>query len=319
MKKIIALAVAGAFVAPAFAADVTVGGSATYNYVTDDRATLDDKVEGDDVAINFGATQELDNGMTVTATFNLVDDTTGGLDNQGTNLKVSGAFGTLNIGDVSGAMDAVGDWTDQSPIFGGYRNDGDDMALNYTLPSIIPGVKINASMSPNGANFAGDDPFTTEGEGGTALSLEYTNGAVAVYYGEETYDEAATQEASTSSYGIKYSAGPMYFAVEAGSADNMDQSASLGVAHATAISNKSLDFMGIAGTYSMGATKIGFEKQEVEEKAAAGNTKRVDETTLFVSQDLGNGVSVYAATSSDDGGPADTSVERQAIGIKFAF
>ena len=319
MKKIIAAAVATALVAPAFAADVTVSGTTIFNYITDDRATKGDKVATDDQAITVKATQELSNGMTVTSAFNLVHDGTGNdLDNQGSNLTVAGSFGKLAIGDVSGALDATGDWTDVSPVFGGYALDGDDMNLNLTLPQLVPNLTINVSYSPDGANLAGDEPFKTEGEGGSAYSLTYTAGSFAVYYGAEKYDEAATQEAATQSYGIKYSAGPIYLALEAGSADDIDQTA-FGTAHATNITNKDMKFMGIAGKYAMGDTTFGFEKQEAEEKGSSANTKRLDETTIFVSQSLGNGVDVYAATSTDEGGPSDTDVTRQAVGIKFAF
>jgi predicted porin len=319
MKKIIAAAVATALVAPAFAADVSVSGTTIFNYITDDRATKGDKVATDDQAITVKATQELSNGMTVTSAFNLVHDGTGNdLDNQGSNLAVSGAFGTVAIGDVSGALDATGDWTDVSPIFGGYALDGDDMNMAWTLPTIIPNLTLAVSYSPDGANLAGDEPFSTEGEGGSAYSATYSSGAFAVYFGAEKYDEAATQEAATQSYGIKYTSGPIYVAIEAGSADDIDQTA-FGTAHASNITNKDMKFMGIAGKYSMGDLTLGFEKQEAEEKGASANTKRLDETTIFVSQSLGNGVDVYAATSTDEGGPADTDVTRQAVGIKFAF
>jgi hypothetical protein len=319
MKKIIAAAIATAFVAPVMAADVTVSGTTIFNYITDDRATKGDKVAADDQAITVKASTETDNGFTVTSTFNLVHDgSSNDLDTQGSNLAIGGPFGKLAIGDVSGALDATGDWTDISPVFGGYAMDGDDMAMNWTLPAIVEGLTANVSYSPDGANFAGDDPFITEGEGGSAYSLTYSMGSVAVYYGAEKYDEAATQEAATQSYGVKYSAGPIYVAIEAGSADDIDQS-SFGTAHASNITNKDMKFMGVAGSYAMGSTTLGFEKQEAEEKGSSANTKRLDETTIFVSQSLGGGVTVYAATSTDEGGPSDTDVTRQAVGIKFAF
>jgi len=319
MKKIIAAAVATAFVAPAFAADVTISGKTVFDYITDDRSTAGDKIAANDQAFTVKASQELENGMSVTSTFNLVHDGTGNdLDNQGSNLAVSGSFGKVAIGDVSGALDATGDWTDVSPVFGGYKLDGDDMNLAWTLPTIVPNLTLAVSYSPDGANYAGDEPFKTEGEGGSAYSATYSAGAFAVYFGAEKYDEAATQEAATQSYGVKYTSGPIYVAIEAGSADDIDQTA-FGTAHATNITNKDMKFMGIAGTYSMGDLTLGFEKQEAEEKGSSANTKRLDETTIFVSQSLGDGVNVYAATSTDEGGPSDTDVTRQAVGISFAF
>jgi len=319
MKKIIAAAVATAFVAPAFAADVTLSGALTYNYISTDKANTGDKVSNDDNKIVVTATEELANGISVKGNFNLVDDTTGGLDNQGTSLTLSGAFGTLGLGDVSGALDATGDYTDVSPIFGGYRMDGDDMAIAYTLPAIIPNVKIVASVSPDGANFAGDDPFNTEGEGGNAVSVTYSAGSFSVYYGEETYDEAASQEANTDSMGVKYSSGPIMVAYETGTGTNLDLAAGTFPAHATALTNIKADFTGLAGVYTMGDTKIGFEMQKIEDKSSSTTVDRLDESTFFVTQSLGGGVSVYAATTSDDGGTGDTNVTRNAVGVSFAF
>jgi hypothetical protein len=319
MKKIIAAAVATAFVVPAFAADITLSGSMTMEYITDDRSTVGDKLATNDPGINVKATQELANGMTVTSSFSVVHDgASQDLDSQGENLSLAGAFGTVSIGDVSGALDATGDWTDISPVFGGYSLDGDDMNFNWKLPTLVEGLTVNVSYSPDGVNYAGDDPFKTEGEGGSAYSLTYAMGDVSVYYGAEKYDEAATQEAATQSYGLKYSSGPIYVAVEIGSADDIDQT-SFGTAHATDITNKDMKFSGVAASYNMGATTFGFEKQEAEEKGTSGNTKRKDETTVFLNHDLGDGVTVYAATTTDNGGPADTDVTQQAVGIKFAF
>jgi len=319
MKKIIAVAVATAFVAPAFAAEVTLSGALTYNYITSDAANTGDKLENDDNKIVVTATEELANGISVTGNFNLVDDTTSGLDNQGTSLTLSGEFGSLGLGDVSGALDATGDYTDVSPVFGGYRMDGDDMAIAYTLPAIIPNVKIVASVSPDGANFAGDDPFNTEGEGGNSVSVTYSAGAFSVYYGEETYDEAGSQEANTDSMGVKYSSGPIMIAFETGTGTNLDLAASTFPAYATALTNIKADFTGLAGVYTMGDTKLGFEMQKIEDKSSATTVDRLDETTVFVSQSLGGGVSVYAATSSDNGGPSDTDLTRNALGVSFAF
>jgi len=319
MKKIIAVAVATAFVAPAFAAEVTLSGALTYNYISTDAANTGDKLENDDNKIVVTATEELANGISVTGNFNLVDDTTSGLDNQGTSLTLSGEFGSLGLGDVSGALDATGDYTDVSPVFGGYRMDGDDMAIAYTLPAIIPNVKIVASVSPDGANFAGDDPFNTEGEGGNAVSVTYSAGAFSVYYGEETYDEAGSQEANTDSMGVKYSSGPIMIAFETGTGTNLDLSAGTFPAYATALTNIKADFSGLAGVYTMGDTKLGFEMQKIEDKSSATTVDRLDETTVFVSQSLGGGVSVYAATSSDNGGPSDTDLTRNALGVSFAF
>jgi len=322
MKKIIAMAVATAFVAPAFAADVSLSGGLTYNYISSNAAGVDDKVAEDDPIVTVKASEELANGMSVVGTINIVNDgaTSQDVDMQGTNLAISGEFGKLVVGDTSGAADATGDWTDLSPVFGGFDADGIDAQLAYTFPAMVDGLTLMVSQSPSGVNATGDGDFATEGLGGQSYSATYTNGSVSVYIANDTFDAATGQETDRDSYGIKYASGPFAVAYEVASSSNADLTAASLIAHATAVSNKNVDYSGIAGTYTMGATVLGFEMQEIEEDGASSvTTTRQDETTLFVSHSLGGGLTVYAATTEDKGGPADTAVEQTAVGVKFAF
>ena len=320
MKKIIAIAITGAFVAPVMAAEVNLSGSMTYNYITSNKATTDDKVASDDTTLSVVATEELANGMSVKGTINVVNDdaTSKDLDMQGSNLSISGEFGQLIVGDTSGASDATGDWTDVSPVFGGFDADGIDANLAYTLPSVIEGLTLRASSSPKGVNSAGDADFSTEGLGGNSYSVTYSTGGLSVYVANDTFDAAAGQETDRDVYGVKYATGPFMVAYESASANNATVTASSLIAHATVVTNKNVDYSALAGTYKMADTTIGFEMQEIQEDGAS-KTTRQDETTLFVSHSLGGGVTVYAATSEDKGGPADTAVEQSAVGVKFAF
>lgn len=320
MKKIIALAVATAFVAPAFAADVTIGGSITHNYITSNKTGIDDKVGTDDTGINIKASDELDNGISVTATINIINDSAKDkdVDMQGSNLAFSGSFGKLVTGDTSGAADATGDWTDVSPVFGGFDADGIDANIAYTLPTLVEGLTVMVSSSPKGANDAGDGDLSTEGLGGNSYSATYSMGGVSVYLANDTFDAAAGQQTDRDVYGIKYSSGPIMLAYESASAANATIAANSMVAYTTVITNKNIDYSAMAGTYAMGNTKFGFETQKIEEDGST-KTTRQDETTLFVSHSLGGGVTVYAATTEDKGGPSDTAIESQAVGVKFAF
>jgi len=318
MKKIIALAVAGAFVAPAMAADISVSGGLTYAYTQSDKTGTGDTLNADDNQVAFTATSETANGYSVSGTFKVVDDATGETDHQGTALTISGPFGTLGLGDNSGALDATGDYTDMAYWFGGYNMDGNDMAMAYTLPTLVEGLTIRASMSPEGNNYiAGgettDVAGTAEGLEATAVSVTYSVGDISIYYGEEEVDRAAGQTTTNKSYGIKYSAGAVTVAAESGSTDN-----SAAVTNSDIADGDDVEYKGLAASYTMGDITLAYEMQQMEEKNVAAQ-RWIDENTFSVSTDLGGGLSAGVATTSNDSTDADKKFDRTAVVVKYAF
>jgi len=299
MKKIIALAVAGAFVAPAMAADVTVSGALSYRYVADDSANTADFVAVDNL-ITVAATSEMNNGMTVSAAITIdaaADEATtnsGGtntvnnpINDGGDNISIAGPFGKLSVGDVSGGMDAYGDYSDISPAFGEFGADGDDAAIALTPNLGLEGLSVTISATPEG------DARNPEG---TSYGLQYTMGSVSAYMGK---DEAQAVANQMSSAGIKYSADGVMVAYESGQAD--------------AATSGKLEYKGIAATYTMGDLMFGYELQEVKDDG----TVQKDETVLSAVYTLGGGASVYVAKADDD--KAGTVVDKTAIGISYAF
>jgi len=318
MKKIIALAVAGAFAVPAMAADISVSGGLVYAYVQSDQSGAGDILTADDNQVVFTATSETSNGYSVSGKFTVVDDATGETDHQGTALTISGPFGTLGLGDNSGALDATGDYTDMAFWFGGYNMDGNDMAIAYTLPTLAPGLTIMASMSPEGDNYiaggeTADVAGTAEGLEATAMSVTYTTGDLSVYYGEEEVDRATSQTTTNKSYGIKYSAGSITLAAESGSTDN-----SAAVASSDIAAGDDVEYKGMAASYTMGDIVIAYEMQQMEEKNV-DNQRWIDENTLSVHTDLGGGLSVGVATTSNDSTDTDKKFDRTAVAVKYAF
>jgi hypothetical protein len=299
MKKIIAAAVATAFVAPVMAADVTVSGALSYRYVADDQANTADFVNVDNL-ITVAASSEMSNGMTVSASITIdaaADNVTtntgsngthnGVINDGGDNISISGSFGKLSVGDVSGGMDAYGDYSDVSPAFGEFGADGDDAAIAF-VPNIgIEGLSVTVSATPEG------DARNPEG---TSYGAEYTVGAVSVYYGN---DEAQLKANQMSSAGIKYSADGIMVAYESGQAD--------------AATSGKMEYKGVAATYTMGDLKFGYEMQEVKDDG----TVQKDETVLSAVYTLGGGASVYVAKADDD--KASSVVDKTAIGISYAF
>jgi hypothetical protein len=288
MKKIIAIAVAGAFAAPVMAADVTLSGNLEYIFVSDDQANTADFI-AEDAVIAVGASSELANGMAISGSIAIenADETSSTAPDGGNNITISGDFGSLAIGDVSGGMDAVGDYTDVAAYFGGFDADGDDAAFAFTPNHGIEGLKVVISATPEG------DANNAEG---TSYGLEYKVGAFAAYYGKDETAAAASQQSSA---GFKYSADGIMVAYESGESPNS--------------ASGKVEFKGVAATYTMGDLALGIEMQEQKDDGTVDS----DETTLSATYNLGGGASVYIVNTEDD--KLATKVDKTAVGINFAF
>jgi hypothetical protein len=287
MKKIIALAVAGAFVAPAFAADVSVSGETEMQYVTTSGST-DEALNADNVVV-VTASEEID-GVSISTSIVLDQDavydaSTAG---DGSSLTVSANGISLAMGDVSSAMDAVGDYTDISPAHGGFDGDGTDHSFLLTLPA-MGGVQAYLSMSPT----SGFDGSTDDS---TGYGAKVGVGAGEVYFGGEEDADSKWQ-----SYGVKYSMGNIYVAYERGSDD--------------AGSAADIKYTGFAAKYTMGDLVAGFEMQETKTDGAA--TATVDETITFLEYNLGSSVDLYIAR--EDNADATGVADQTTVGIEYTF
>jgi len=285
MKKIIAAAVASAFVVPAFAADITVSGETEMQYVTTTGST-DSATNADNVVV-ITASEEID-GVSISTSIVLDQDEVydAGTSGDGSSLTISANGISLAMGDVSGGMDAVGDYTDMAPAYGGFAADGSDHSFLLTLPT-MGGVTVYASMSP-----------TTGFDGSTADSTAF--GAKLGFSGGEVY--FATQEDTDSkwnSYGVKYSTQGLTVAYEKGADD--------------AGSSSDIKYTGLAANYKMGDIVIGVEQQETK---TDGSDATVDDTVTFVEYNLGSNVDLYVSQrSSQVSGTADGTT----VGVEYAF
>jgi len=288
MKKIIAVAVAGAFAAPVMAADVTVSGNLEYVFVSDDQANTADFI-AEDAVVSVGASSELANGMTISSSINIenTDEAASTVSDGSNNVTISGDFGKFAIGDVTGGLDSVGDYTDVAAYFGGFDADGDDAAFAFTPSLGINGLKAVISATPEG------DANNPEG---TSYSVTYSTGGFSAYYGK---DETAAAASQMSAAGVKYSADGIMVAYESGESPNS--------------ASGKVEFKGVAATYSMGDLTFGVEMQEQKDDGTVDS----DETTLSASYDLGGGASVYIVNTEDD--KLSTKVDKTALGINFAF
>jgi len=289
MKKIIALAVASAFVAPAFAADITISGASEAIFIDTAGATSTQV----DQAFTVGASTELANGMTLSTDINMGADDDGetGLFNEGGNsVTVSGAFGKIDIGDTSGAVDAIDDVTESAKELG-QGTDGNDAAVLWTLPTLAEGLTVNVSVNTD-SNTADSDVDTAGKANG--VSVKYSNSGLTLGYGVNEYD-SNVEEAI---YNASYSMSGVSVALE-----------SLKDTTAAGVETKQNAY-GL--TYTTGDLLLGVETQET---SSAGSVS-TDYTIYTVQYSLGGGVTAYIETS-DDAKTANS--DTTAAGLEFKF
>jgi len=285
MKKIIAAAVATAFVAPVMAADLTVSGDMEYFYYNADGGSA--SLQGGSQIVTFTASSEMNNGMTITGTANFAVATAQTVATDGgDSLTIAGSFGSVSIGDVSSALDNVGDYTDMAPQDGTFLADGDDGNFLYVLPTLVEGLKLSVSHTPEDS--ASNVAANTSGD---AFSVAYNFGPGEAYIGTQSRDGETDMEA----YGVKYTIGSLTVAYESGDSDTDEE------------------HTGLAASYAMGDTTLIVESQEIDD----GGTIDVDDTIIAVKHNLGGGVTVYAQSTQEN--QASSPTDKTYVGINYVF
>ena len=240
-KKIGLTALAGSLVATsAFAGELSATGSASIGVSnitgSNDQSTGKDWSMAN--SVNLAGSGELDNGMTVSMAFELDANVdagtgTGPFDNHSVSVS-SDAMGTLKFSGHGGssaqsAMDtsAAGDiWNQTLGITGPTAAAAGNDSLYYTLPEVMDGLAITASMSPGRAAQETHTSFGLVYTGYDGLTLKYGNGDSGA---PATETESTTMMAS-------YAIGSLTAAVSQTEADN------------TGAANRTLDAFQIAYT-----------------------------------------------------------------------
>ena len=287
MKKIIAAAVASAFVAPAFAADVTLSGYAEFSHqdVNGENSATSTTSIVDDTNIVVRASDELGNGMSITATLNVNQD--GGTESQAVSL--SGEFGSLTVGDTAGAIDAVDGAAD--PFIAAGRIDSDDVAfggdagVRWVLPAFAPGLTVALTNTPeNGSAGAVSD---TNG-----FSVSYSTGTITASYASEEVAGLGKDFG-----GLSATFQGLTLAVES---VNEEQAAG----------NADIDFQAIGAQYTMGDITFAVTSAEADQ----GGTMLSERTTVGVHYAMGP-ATFFAEQTSDDVDDED----QTAIGVAYSF
>jgi len=284
MKKIIAVAVAAAFAVPVYA-DINVSGQLEFQYKAQDGA--DNVINDDGQLLTVKGSSKLNNGMTVGA--DMTFDLSGGSDG-GESINIKGDFGSFSMGDVSGALDSVGDYSDVSPEEGGFSADGND--ANFVVATKLGAATVYLSHAPTaGSNLAGGTRADFN-----AYAIKMPVGPAEVYVGAESHGaDSATRDVIA--YGAKSSFGGVMVAAEYADYDSGASST------------------GLAATYSMGDIKLAIESQSAQ---SAADVTTADETILSATYNMGGGLKVYLESRDDDAaGAATTGINT--FGMQYSF
>jgi len=298
MKKIIALAIAGAFAAPAMAADITISGDVEYKFTTQNSATTGTTGDAD---FFITATEELGNGISVKAYVGYDTDTTSAaVANRESKMELTGSFGKIEIGNDAG--EAIGEYDEVADVApagaGSTLNDGHSTgnSVVWHLPTGVEG--LNAAVS-YGAGASGN----TEA---TSMAAQYTFSGVTVAYGMIDEEDAAYNPSVLS---LSTKVGPFYLAYEKVDNQMVDLDGD-----ANAAEGDTLTAIGI--TYDYGQGKLFMEQNKFEDLSAT----TYDETSVAygATYNLGSTVNFYVAVEDrkENNVEDDTSTT---IGVTYAF
>jgi len=291
MKKIIAAAVATAFVAPAFAADVTLTGYMELSYLNEKTNSSTTKSIAEDGSYQISASTETAGGLSVTASMGIESDgsreTTG---NKG--LIVSGPHGTLTLGDTSGAIDQLDSALGHAKVIHGAGLAGrNDASVAWKLPSLAEGLSVTMTYSPEAGSTDEAASMVTSDTNGVAL--KYAINDITLGYAQE---DVAGTDYTLVAVGYSYAGAGIQY-------ENNEKNAAGTITDNTAWSL----------SYTMGDATVVYSNESVE----TGGTKSVDNTGIALHYDLGGGVMFFAESEEDD--KASTLDENFAVGMAMKF
>jgi hypothetical protein len=301
MKKIIAAAVATAFVVPVYAADVSLGGNMDFVINDTDSGTAG---TANDVELKVSASEELGNGMSASGYIH---------NNADAAVTLSGDFGAFTIGnDADTALLAIDDQADVGVENGGRggANIGiiSGMNMNYVPNLGLSGVNVYVGYAAGST--AGDDALD--------YGVKFDMGGLSARFAIANPSDNDNNVEMTS---ISYTAGPLKVAYDA-------------VTNMAGVADSEVDAIGV--TYSMGGGTTLYAEQASSNSdwtldaatTTAGLATRyavlsgqadneLEATTIGISHAMG-GVTLFA--ESDSYGKKDGSdVDETTVGVRYAF
>jgi hypothetical protein len=282
MKKLVALAVAGAFVAPVYAADITISGSSEASY-TDSSGT---SITALDTSFKISASTELANGIKVSTAQSINSET--GANDGGNNVTLSGSFGKLEMGDVSSAADKFDDRGDFGKVLS-LGVSAEDSSIGYTLPTLVPNLTVYFALQTDTGVASTVEPA------GSGVALSYKAGPASFAYGMNDRDIGSK---------LTYTGGSVSFSGVTVSYEIMDEKAATG---ANLTKEKA-----IGVKYTMGDVTVWYASEDQDE----ANASVADWTNFGLHYNLGSGVLAFLEMR-DNGLVANSSAS--AVGVEFKF
>ena len=208
----------------AASADITMGGSGSFNYVVGDGTgfVTDSRTTATNSDANITMTNALDNGMTATSLVSLDE---GGVDDAG--LKLSGDFGTLafggSAGDAHGAMAADVTADEGMGMTATYSTikPGDEQIPHSTVSLALPAVS-GVTISLGIGDGASDTLDSTQ----AGISYAMDAGAMGITVGYAASSDGTAGGANdATNTGIKVTAGAATVTMISGTAGDYENTA----------------------------------------------------------------------------------------------
>ena len=308
MKKLLLATSALAMTTGFAAAEISLSGSARMGLTYTDNGTTTTEAFSSRVRIVFTASGETDSGLTFGASMRADQSGQGGTANGDSTVFISGAFGKLTMGDVSGAADAL---VGQTSGVGYGPNDG------LQEISFIGTTKTAAyyEYSTGGFTFglgAGQVSSTADE---LNIGVKYSSGDYSVALGWETTNGTAAAPAT-------FTAAPAAGTVYAEDLISLGASAKFGAATVKArVSDSDINgkdtTWSLSVDYATGATTITAFYTDFGNtiQAAADDTQHIG---IGASYDLGGGATVAGGIVQQRNSVALDQTFAD-IGLKFSF
>ena len=318
-KKIGLTALAGSLVATsAFAGELGVSGSASLNVEhTNGGAANKGKTFSMGNSVKFSGSGELDNGMTVSLSFELDqgdDSTTAGAAYSGGpfdghsvsissdtlgKLTLSGEGGKSSTAlyDTSAAGDLWDNYDAEDGIEPEETGTADNMLL-YTLPSFVDGLSLNASYEPTKGGVASATQFGASYSGIDGLTVSYATGD----------DSNAVSDPSTGTVlKASYAYGPVTLAY---SDYEFDKTGDTG----------SIDMNGYKVTYTVNdEISLAYATEDLDEVGKAETASYDEVSVSYTTGGMTLSASMGEADNRDGTTTATMDNERWYLGASFAF
>jgi outer membrane protein OmpU len=294
MKKVLFATTALVATAGVASADVSLSGYAEMGIFGGDNTETQFHT---DIDVTFTLSGETDNGLTFGASIDLDEEGGFGATNGGPEaVFISGAFGTLTMGDTDGAFDwamaevpaGAGSIADNSTAHAGWngnagldgRYDGQILRYNHSMGGL--GFAISAEVDDSG----NDDPVL-------GIGLTYAMGDLTVGLGYQSNSSDTHVESSIMGISMRYAMGAMTVGVNYSSIEH-DHNGFHG----------EMDHIAVGVSYSMDAWNFGANWGQYDSTVSGNATVSGTNSGFGLSAgyDLGGGASLLFGYGNSNGG-----------------